>query len=147
MREVKRSALVAQRPERMYELINDIEKYPDFVPWCSGARIESRTEHEIVATLAVRRGPLKTEFTTRNTLVPHSAVRMELVSGPFRRLHGLWELTPIGETGTRVDLALTFEFDNALTAAILEPLFESTAGSMVDAFVARARKLSASAPV
>lgn len=143
MREVKRSALVAQRPERMYALINDIERYPEFVPWCARAQVQSRSEDEIVATLAVKRGLLQTEFTTRNTLTPESQIHMALVSGPFRKFEGLWRLAPIGETGTRIELELRFEFDNVLSAAIFEPLFESTAGSLVDAFVVRARTLGA----
>lgn len=146
MREVKRSALVAQRPERMFALINDIERYPEFVPWCSRAQVQSRTEQEIVATLAIKRSVLQTEFTTRNTLTPTNQIHMALVSGPFRKLEGVWRLTPIGDTGTRIELELRFEFDNVLSSAIFEPLFESTAGSLVDAFVARARTLGPPKP-
>jgi len=139
MRAVKRSALVAQPPERLFALINDIEAYPRFVPWCTSARIESRTETEIVATLAVRRGPLKTEFTTRNTLEPFSRISMQFVRGPFREFNGEWRLTPIGVTGSRIELELRFAFANSVSALIFEPLFEQTAVSLVDAFVARAR--------
>ena len=143
MRAVKRSALVAQSSERLFALINDIEAYPRFVPWCTSARIESRADHEIVATLGVRRGPLKTEFTTRNTLVPYSRVGLELVRGPFRELSGEWRLTPIGALtgaqGTKIELELRFAFANSISALVFEPLFGETAASLVDAFVARAR--------
>ncbi len=140
MREVKRSALVNQPPARLYELINDIESYPQFLPWCSHASVESRTPQEIVATLGVRQGALQGEFTTRNTLEPERSVRMQLVSGPFRALEGLWLLTPV-EVGCRVDLTMRFAFRNSLTGLLLEPKFAATVGSLVDAFVARARSL------
>ena len=141
MREVKRSALVNQPPARLYALINDIESYPQFLPWCSHARVESRTPEEIVATLGVRQGALQGEFTTRNTLEPERSVRMQLVSGPFRALEGLWLLTPV-EAGCRVDLTMRFAFKNSLTGLLFEPKFAATVGSLVDAFVARARALT-----
>jgi ribosome-associated toxin RatA of RatAB toxin-antitoxin module len=140
MREVKRSALVNQPPARLYALINDIESYPQFLPWCSHASVESRTPQEIVATLGVRQGALQGEFTTRNTLEPERSVRMQLVSGPFRALEGLWLLTPL-EAGCRVDLTMRFAFKNSLTGLLFEPKFAATVGSLVDAFVARARSL------
>jgi len=140
MREVKRSALVAEPPARLYALINDIEHYPDFVPWCTAARVLERRDNEIVATLNIKRGPLKAEFTTRNLLEPDRRVLMQLVSGPFRVLEGLWTLTPLGDLGCRIELEMRFEFSNRVTGALFEPLFEDTAGSLVDAFVKRARE-------
>jgi ribosome-associated toxin RatA of RatAB toxin-antitoxin module len=139
MREVKRSALIAETPARMYALINDIESYPQFVPWCTAARIDARKEGEVVATLNIKRGPLKAEITTRNLLEPDKRVLMQFVSGPFRVLEGLWTLTPLGDLGCRVELEMRFEFSNRVTSALFEPLFEDTAASLVDAFVKRAR--------
>src|ERR1044071_8528129 len=139
MREVKRSALIAEPPAKMYALINDIERYPEFVPGCTAARIESRTASEVVATLNIKRGPLRAEFTTRNLLEPDRRVLMQFVSGPFRVLEGLWTLTPLGELGCRVELEMRFEFANRVAGALFEPLFEETAASLVDAFVKRAR--------
>ena len=143
MREIKRSALVAQPPARMFALINDIEHYPQFVPWVTHARIESRTAQEIVATLSVRRGALHTEFTTRNMLEPDARIGLQLVKGPFNHFEGEWRLTPIAATGCRVELNLRFSFANKLSALVLEPLFESAAATLVDAFVVRARALPA----
>jgi ribosome-associated toxin RatA of RatAB toxin-antitoxin module len=140
MREVKRSALVEKPPAKLFDLINDIESYPQFLPWCTHARIDSRSPREIVATLGVRQGPLQAEFTTRNTLEPERSVRMQLLGGgPFRTLEGEWRLSPIEAGGCRVELALRFAFRNPLTALVLEPKFAATVGSLVDAFVARAR--------
>ena len=139
MREVLRSALIGQPPERIYALINDIESYPRFLPWCTHAAIESQSQSEIVATLGVGRGALHIEFTTRNALQPHSAVTMKLVKGPFKSLSGGWQLTPIGDAGCRAELRLQFAFSSAVAVAIFEPWFESTAASLVDAFVKRSR--------
>ncbi len=139
MREIKRSALVAQPPGRMFELINDIESYPLFVPWVTCARVESRSATEIVATLTVKRGALHAQFTTRNALEPETRVGLELVKGPFEELRGEWRLTPLGTEGCKVELSLRFAFANRLSALVLEPVFESTAATLVDAFVARAR--------
>ena len=140
MREVKRSALVNKPPAVVFALINDIESYPQFLPWCRHARVLSRSPTEIVATIGVRQGALHGEFTTRNTLDAHSSIRLELVSGPFRTLQGEWRLTPI-DTGCRVELSMRFAFSNRLTGLLFEPKFAETIGSLVDAFVARARSM------
>jgi ribosome-associated toxin RatA of RatAB toxin-antitoxin module len=150
MRHVKRSALVGETPERMFELINDVERYPEFVPWCTRSSVVSRDEQGVVARLDVKRGPLQSHFTTRNRLQAPDRLTMELVEGPFRRLNGLWTITPIRapdgkDLGCRVELDMSFEFSNALTAALLEPVFEHTAASLVDAFVTRARNLRVAA--
>jgi len=142
MREVKRSALVGKPPAQLFTLINDIESYPQFLPWCIHARVQSRSPQQIVATLGVRRGALHGEFTTRNTLEPDRRIAMHLVSGPFRLLQGEWRLTPIEANGCRVDLAMKFAFRNPLTAVLFERSFAATIGSLVEAFVARARQLS-----
>jgi ribosome-associated toxin RatA of RatAB toxin-antitoxin module len=143
MREVTRSALVRLPPSRLYALITDLERYPEFVPGCSYAKIEQPGEREVVATLGVRRGGLETRFTTRNTLEPDRAVVMRLERGPFRTLEGEWTLQPMGDVGCTVTLRLRFEFDSRLTGMMLTPVIEQTASSLVDAFVARAREINA----
>jgi ribosome-associated toxin RatA of RatAB toxin-antitoxin module len=139
MREVKRSALVAQPPSRLFALINDIESYPRFLPWCTRAQVESRSEREIVATIGVKRGPFSGEFTTRNELEPDRRILMHLVSGPFSTLEGQWLLTPIGADGCRVELTMRFAFKSALSGMLFEHQFAETVGSLVDAFVSRSR--------
>jgi ribosome-associated toxin RatA of RatAB toxin-antitoxin module len=139
MREVNHSALVAQPPSRLFALINDIESYPEFLPWCTHAKVQSRSEREIVATVGVKRGPLHGEFTTRNELEADRRILMHLVSGPFRMLEGEWLLTPIGTDGCRVELSMQFAFKNPLSAMLFEQKFAETVTSLVDAFVVRAR--------
>ena len=126
----------------MYQLINDIESYPQFVPGCTHAKVEARSQKEIVATLGVRRGLLRAEFTTRNELEPERRIHMRLLRGPFRMLEGEWTLTPVDGAGCRIDLAIRFAFASRLSAVLFEPMFQETAESLVDAFVARARVLA-----
>ena len=139
MREVKRTALVSQPPAVLFALINDIEAYPQFLPWCTHAQVLERTATHILATIGVRQGALSGEFTTRNTLESDRAINMHLVKGPFTALEGRWLLTAIEPAGCRVDFTVRFAFRNRLTAVLLEPLFAQTIGSLVDAFVQRAR--------
>jgi ribosome-associated toxin RatA of RatAB toxin-antitoxin module len=141
MREVKRTALVSQPPAVLFAMINDIDAYPQFLPWCTHARVLERTDTHILATIGVRQGALSGEFTTRNTLEAERTITMHLVKGPFTTLEGRWQLTPLAPNGCRVDFTVKFAFKNRLTALLLEPLFAQTIGSLVDAFVQRARAL------
>ena len=143
MREMKRSALVARSPELVYRLVEDIERYPEFVPGCTEAKVLERGAGEVVARLGVRRGPLRTAFTTRNRLEPCHHVRMDLVEGPFSMLEGDWTFTPVADSGCRIELSMRFQFSNVLKAALFEPLFEETAASLVRAFVSRAQSVPA----
>lgn len=136
-----RSALVARSPQLLYRLVEDVERYPEFVPGCTSAQVLARDERSMIARLAVRRGPLHTHFTTRNELESGRAVTMHLVEGPFRELEGRWSFTPIGDQGCRIELFLRFQFSNTLKSALFDPLFEETAASLVRAFVARAQAL------
>jgi len=139
MREVKHSALVGKPPAVLFALINDIETYPQFLPWCTHSKVVSRSEREIVATVGVKQGPLHGEFTTRNELEPDRRILMHLVIGPFKMLEGEWLLTPIGTDGCRAELVMKFAFKSSLTALLFEQKFAETATSLLDAFVARAR--------
>jgi ribosome-associated toxin RatA of RatAB toxin-antitoxin module len=139
MREMKRSALVARPAELVYRLVEDVERYPEFVPGCSEAKVLERSATEMVARLSVRRGPLRTAFTTPNRLNPGRGVKLDLIEGPFSMLEGEWTFTPIAEQGCRIELRMRFQFSNILKAALFEPLFEETAASLVRAFVSRAQ--------
>jgi ribosome-associated toxin RatA of RatAB toxin-antitoxin module len=147
MRHIRRSALVATSPQRMFDLINDIERYPEFVPGCSAARVLESTPGMVRAELTVGSGLMKSTFATINRLHPPDRIDLQLASGPLKSLHGHWILVPVAAgavTGCRVQLDLTFEPHGGLAAMALGPVVEKLAGSLVDAFVARARSQSAS---
>lgn len=149
MRQIRRSALVTASPERMFELINDVEKYPQFVPGCSAARVLERSEGELRAELTVGSGVTRTSFSTRNRLHPPGRIDMQLAGGPLKSLEGQWRLTPVASgavAGCRVELDLQFEPQSALAAIAMGPLIERLASSLVDAFVARVKDEAAAAP-
>lgn len=126
----------------MFDLINDVERYPEFVPACSGARVLERSEEHLRAELTVGTGLLKTTFGTRNRLHPPGLIEMQLDSGPLKSLNGRWTLTPVNAgnvEGCRVELDLAFEPHGSLAAMAMAPVIERLASSLVDAFVGRAR--------
>ena len=139
MQVVERSALVTYTAAQMFALVNDIARYPEFLPWCVGARVEDVTQDERIASLKVKRGVLQTEFTTRNTLQHNAQIHMQLMHGPFRDLVGEWRFEQIGTRGSRVHFRIEFEFKNRLTASAFNAVFESLCGTIVDAFVERAQ--------
>jgi len=140
---VERSAMVTFTAKQMFDLVNDVGRYPQFLPWCTGARVEDRSDTERVASVKVARGVLRMEFTTRNTLKRDVQILMHLIDGPFRNLIGEWRFDAIGERGSRVSFRVEFEFKNRLTAAALGAAFEAVCNSIVDAFVLRAQKIYA----
>ena len=141
MQVIERSAIVRHTAAQMYALVNDVARYPEFLPWCTGARVEDESHAQRLASVTVARGIIRTAFTTRNTLTPDSRIVMQLVDGPFRTLTGEWRFDPIGDRGSRVSFRVEFEFKNRLTAVALGAAFEALCGSIVDAFVARAQKI------
>lgn len=141
MQEVERSALVTFSPAQMFALVNDVASYPQFLPWCAGARVEEISATERLAALSVAKGPVRMQFTTRNSLRPDSQILMQLEEGPFSRLQGQWNFDPVGERGSRVLFGVEFEFKSRLMSAALSPVFQSVCNSIVDAFVQRAQRI------
>jgi ribosome-associated toxin RatA of RatAB toxin-antitoxin module len=141
MQVVERSSLVTHTAAQMFALVNDVARYPEFLPWCVDARVKDVSAGERIASLKIARGVLQTEFTTRNTLRQDEEIDMELMHGPFRDLTGEWRFEAIGTRGSRVNFRIEFEFKNRLTAAAFNAVFESLCSTIVDAFVLRAREI------
>jgi ribosome-associated toxin RatA of RatAB toxin-antitoxin module len=141
MQVVERSALVTFTPAQMFALVNDLPRYPEFLPWCVGVRVDDVSATERIATLKIAHGVLQTEFTTRNTLSPDAQINMRLTHGPFRDLTGAWRFDAIGERGCRVHFRVEFEFKNRLTSAAFNTVFETLCSSIVDAFAVRAKNV------
>jgi ribosome-associated toxin RatA of RatAB toxin-antitoxin module len=129
----------------MFALVNDVPRYPEFLPWCVAVRVADVSATERIAMMKIAHGVLQTEFTTRNTLTPDAQIDMRLTHGPFRDLTGAWRFTAIGDRGSRVHFKVEFEFKNRLTSAAFNAVFESLCGTIVDAFVSRAQKIYAPA--
>jgi len=125
----------------MFAVVNDVDRYPEFLPWCIAARVADASDTELLASITVARGVLHTKFTTRNTLKKDTRILMHLIDGPFRDLEGEWRFDAIGDRGTKVHFRVEFEFKNRLTAAAFSSSFEALCGTIVDAFALRAQKL------
>ena len=138
MKRVARSAIVPHSAAELYALVEDIESYPRFLPWCVGAEVKSRSPGSTLATLTVGMHGVRQSFTTQNTNRAPEAIDLRLVEGPFRRFAAGWRFQPLGGQACKVEVAMQFEFASRALAALLQPLFERIADSMVDAFTRRA---------
>jgi len=138
MRIVNRSALVPHSPRQMYDIINDVVSYPEFLPWCVGGHILSQSDDVLVARLDLAMAGLSQSFTTRNQLSPPHGMTLVLVDGPFSLLAGRWSLQPLGEEGCKVSMQLRFEFNSQLVNAALGRVFTNATDQMVEAFCRRA---------
>jgi ribosome-associated toxin RatA of RatAB toxin-antitoxin module len=138
---VDRSALVEHPAPLMFALVENVEAYPQFLPWCSGVEIVSREPGRTVATLHVLYHGIRQAFTTENTNTPGESIQITLVSGPFKHLVGLWRFKALGEHACKVSLHMEYQLANALLAGVAGPVFGHIANTFVDAFVRRAQAL------
>ena len=145
MKRVARSAIVPHSAARLYALVEDVESYPRFLPWCIGAEVKSRSPGSTLATLTVGMRGVKQSLTTQNANREPEAIEMKLVEGPFRRFAAAWRFQPLGEDACKVEFSMEFEFASRALAALLQPLFEKIADGMVDAFTRRADEIHGAA--
>ena len=138
MATVKKSALVLYSAAEMYNLVNDIETYPQFLPWCRSTRVVLCGEDELRATIEMAKGGVHKTFTTSNRMQKHKMIDIRLVEGPFKRLEGYWRFDPLRADACKVALDMEFEFSNQLLRMAIEPVFKQIANSLVDAFCKRA---------
>lgn len=138
---VEKSVLVGYSAQRMYTLVDGIERYPEFLPWCSAAQLEHRDDKITRAALSVNYHGFKQTFRTENHNRPGELIEIRLVSGPFRTLDGTWRFTALSTDACRIDFRLHYEFASRLLEKPAAPVFGYIANSLVDAFVKRADKL------
>ena len=144
MKTVHKSVLIWYSAEEMYALVTDVAKYPEFLPWCDASRVIEEGDDSMTAEIGLAFGGIHQGFTTQNTHVPGREVRLKLVKGPFSNLDGTWKFNPVGESGERacrVELDLTYGFSNFALQAIVGPVFDKIASSLVEAFVKRAEQV------
>ncbi|HTS22382.1 MAG TPA: type II toxin-antitoxin system RatA family toxin [Casimicrobiaceae bacterium] len=146
MASVHKSVLVPYGAEQMLELVERIEDYPQFLPWCSGAAILERSAGETVARLDIDYRGVRAHFTTTNRIERPERILIALRSGPFRRLDGTWLFTALGVSGSKVELALGYEFATGVLERLIGPVFGHIARTFVDAFVQRAEALHGALP-
>ncbi|MCG6201541.1 type II toxin-antitoxin system RatA family toxin [Psychromonas antarctica] len=139
MAEVSRSALLMYSADEMYQLVNDVCAYPEFLSGCVDANILFSSEHVMRAVLKVSKAGISQTFTTENRLVDGRTIDMHLVNGPFKNLSGGWTFTALDETACKVSLDLKFEFSSSLVELAFGRIFNEMIGSMVKSFAARAK--------
>ena len=138
MRKVKRSALVPYPARDMFVLVDDVEAYPEFLPWCNSAVVDSRSDDIVEATLELQKGAVNKSFTTRNLNREFESIDLALVRGPFKHLSGGWRFKDLGNDGSKVSLELEFEFKSRVTDLMFGSFFEEICNALVDAFSKRA---------
>lgn len=141
MEKIHRSALVMHTAQQMYRLVDDIENYAQFVPNCKSASIISRDETTVSAKLEVSKSGIAKSFSTKNSLTPHSSIKMNLLDGPFRHLTGEWIFTPLSDEACKIELYIEFEFSNKLASVAFRKIFSQLIQSMVTAFTDRAKAI------
>ena len=141
MPDVSRSVLVGYTPAQMFALVDAVEEYPKFLPWCSAATVSHRDDRTTRATLSIRYRGLKQAFTTLNDKDAPKEMRLRLVEGPFRQLDGLWRFSELASRGCKVELQLRYEFSSRILEKLVGPVFDHIANTMVDAFAKRAEQV------
>jgi ribosome-associated toxin RatA of RatAB toxin-antitoxin module len=144
MKNVHKSVLIWYSPEEMFALVTDVARYPEFLPWCDHGLVVTQDEAGMVAEVGIAFSGIRQVFTTRNDHVPGRQVKMKLLKGPFSRLEGGWNFVPLGDgqqRACRVELQLSYGFSSATLGALVGPVFDKIAASLVDAFVKRAEQV------
>ncbi len=150
MKQVRKSVLLWYAPHELYQLVVDVEKYPEFLPWCERAEVVSRDDQGQTARLHLAYAGVRQAFTTRNVQVLDRSVHVGLVDGPFSQLDGVWRFVPLplpsgeGMTGTdacKIEFELRYQFANAVLELAISPVFDRIADTMVDSFVRRAEQV------
>ncbi|SRR5579883_107825 len=138
MTTIVRTSLVPYTCRQMFELVNNVEDYPRFLPWCHQSHVSSRDETHVEATLDIVWSGIHKSFTTRDHLTPYERIDITLVHGPFKHLEGHWLFTPLGEHGCKIQMELEFELTGNFMDRFFQPIFNHIANSLVDAFSKRA---------
>jgi len=141
MNVIERTSIVPYSARQMFELVNNVEDYPRFLPWCHDSKIVSQTDKEIIASLNIVWKGIHKQITTRNLLQPYHRIEIDLVQGPLRRLDGIWTFESLNEGACKVILDLEFEFSGSFLDMLFQPVFHHIANTFVDAFCKRATEL------
>lgn len=141
MTKVNKSALVKYSAQQMFDLVNDIERYPEFLPWCGGSRIINRDNTIIEAELFISKGGFKKAFSTRNEIDHGGKIKVSLLEGPFLHLEGAWNFMPLREDASKIALDLEFEMSGKLANLAFGAVFNQICNTMVGSFTARAKQI------
>ncbi len=138
---VQKTVLLAFSAEQMFALVEKVEDYPAFLPWCGGVEVKQRSPEKLVATLAIAYHGIKQSFTTENQNTPPTHMQMKLVEGPFSMLDGQWHFKPLREDACKVEFELHYEFSSKVLEKLIGPVFTIIANSFVESFCKRAEEV------
>lgn len=138
---VEKSVLIARSAQQMFDLVDRVEEYPDFLPWCGGTELLARTETVTAARIHINYRGIKAHFATENPKVAPSRMDIQFREGPFRRLDGGWRFTALGDAGCKVEFRLNYEFSSKILEKAFGPVFNHIVGTFVDSFVKRAHQV------
>jgi ribosome-associated toxin RatA of RatAB toxin-antitoxin module len=138
---INRSALVPYTPQEMFNLVSDVDAYPQFLPWCSDAQVLAAEGNEVTARIAFAVSGVSKSFTTRNHHTPGRRIDMQLLEGPFSDLRGHWQFDPLGAAGCKISLSLKYGFSSRMVRLVVGPVFGQIANTLVDAFQQRAAEV------
>ncbi len=141
MASVEKSVLVAHSAEQMFNLVDRVEEYPEFLPWCGGSKVTEVEGSTVHATVCIDYHHIKQNFTTENMRTPPNQIDITLLDGPFRHLDGCWRFIPLSESACKIEFRLHYEFSSKLLEKLVGPVFHYIANSFVDAFISRAEKV------
>ncbi|WP_255987691.1 type II toxin-antitoxin system RatA family toxin [Chitinolyticbacter albus] len=140
MQRIRKSVLVTHSAEHLFQLVDRVEDYPKFLPWCGGVEVHERSATLLDATLRIEFLRVKSFFRTRD-IKSENRIDMEFIDGPFKALKGLWQFTPLMEDACRIEFELDYEFSSRTLETVIGPVFSKIASTFVDAFIARADQL------
>jgi ribosome-associated toxin RatA of RatAB toxin-antitoxin module len=141
MAQVKKTVIINHSAGEMFLLVDDVLKYPEFLPWCGGVALIEQNDHSTSATLHIADHGLHQKFTTENTKTFPSAMSIQLKDGPFKHLDGAWQFIPLNDEACKIEFSLNYEFENHFLEKIIAPVFNHIANTFVDGFVVRADKI------
>lgn len=125
----------------MFEIVNDVAAYPEFLPWCADSRILTQTDASMEASILMKKAGVNHWFTTKNTIDKNKSIKMTLLNGPFKQLDGEWKFTEFEPDASKIELDLSFAFSHGLGATLIAPIFTQIANTLVDSFCKRAQNL------
>lgn len=140
MMKIEKNVLVTHTCAQMFDLVDQVLEYPQFLPWCKKTEIIKRENNELIASVYMDYLKISQHFTTHNFNTPNELIKIHLVNGPFRKLAGTWKFTPLGEIGCKIEFTLEYEFANTLLETIIGPVFRHISQTLVDCFIQEADK-------
>jgi ribosome-associated toxin RatA of RatAB toxin-antitoxin module len=141
MKSIQRSALLPFSAQQMFDLVNDVNRYPEFLPWCGGSEVVSQGADFMEASVTIAKMGIHQTFTTYNQLISGESIHMELKDGPFKSLNGCWHFKSLSDEACKISFEVSFEMKAGVLSKVLAPVFEQIASTMVDSFCKRAKEV------